>query len=413
MNKLVNSNSFVIFILFVSFLIKMSLLHFIPQELAETYKWEIFNQNYHENLSYSYFFKNSGLIEFSNYTPLLFPIIMYPLTQISQILFILFQILCSVIASYLLFLVTKKIFNKKIALIFLFIFCFFPLNIYYSIQFTSINLFIFLFSFYLLILLDLLKKNINLINIFFFNLLSVLCILTRFEFVLIYLFTIFYLIFVDILKIKKIILSFLIIFTLTSPLMLRNLHIHGNLIFIGNNLGINFWTGWYEPNVSNRKNTYSIQNDGTSSLLSSEVNEKILKLPTDNWETNLNNIYYKEAINNIKKNIINIPILFIKRIFSQTFWFIDHDYPRANNLLFTITWLFIILNFLQYSFRNFKKVFSKKEKHIEKIIYVYLFYYLVFFSSFLVIPSCRLFLLPLVSILASENIYYLYKKFNF
>ena len=60
-------------------------------------------------------------------------------------------------------------------------------------------------------------------------------------------------------------------------------------------------TYWYEPNVSNRKNTYSIQNDGTSSLLSSEVNEKILKLPTDNWETNLNNIYYKEAINNIKK----------------------------------------------------------------------------------------------------------------
>ena len=62
---------------------------------------------------------------------------------------------------------------------------------------------------------------------------------TRFEFVLIYLFTILYLIFVDILKIKKL-YYLLILFILTSPLMLRNLHTHGNLIFIGNNLGINF-----------------------------------------------------------------------------------------------------------------------------------------------------------------------------
>ena len=69
----------------------MSLLHFIPQELAETYKGNFQSKLSRKSIIFL-LFKNSELIEFSNYTPLLFPIIMYPLTQISQILFILFQI---------------------------------------------------------------------------------------------------------------------------------------------------------------------------------------------------------------------------------------------------------------------------------------------------------------------------------
>ena len=107
-------------------------------------------------------------------------------------LVIFFQIFLS-LASILMFYEILKVIKieKKLTLILSFIFAFFPLNVYATLQISSVTLQIFLIVMFFLFLFRY-ENNNSLLNLSLFSLVSGLLILTRGEFFIFYILTILY-----------------------------------------------------------------------------------------------------------------------------------------------------------------------------------------------------------------------------
>ena len=391
----------------------MSLSTFLfPPVFEDAWEWPVINYNFKNDLIFSYFLIDNLIdVKFSNYMPILYNIFLMPLLDVSNSFAMNFQIFLTVLTSLLFYLSAKTLYNFRVALIFLLIFSFFPLNVYSNIKFSNINLFLFFLSILTLFFVKYLNDK-NIYNLVIINIAACLCILTRSEFLLLYFFLIVYLIFLKKINLKYFLSSLIIFLICLSPFILRNLNAHGKIIITAESFGINLWRGWFEPNTSNSKNINSIRNDGTSKLLSKETNQKIKNLDVkNNWESNLNDIYLNEAIQNIKKNYLEVPIILFNRAFSILFWFVDHDYKNANHFLIVIPWIFLVINFLVSLKRNYRNYFDLKKNYLEKYFLFYIIYYIFLFSVFFVIPRYKLFLLPFISIIAAENIdYYLNKS---
>ena len=100
---------------------------------------------------------------------------------------------------------------------------------------------------------------------------------------------------------------------------------NNNLILTSNNLGINLWQSWNEPNTSNIKNINSLKINGISDLLSDSAKIKIEHLKNDsNWIYKVNKIYFDEIIKKFKQNKLEFVKIYFSRIFSLYFWFINY-----------------------------------------------------------------------------------------
>ena len=154
---------------------------------------------------------------------------------------IIIQIILSTYSIYLFYQLNQNFFSNKLSLINSIIFSFFPLNVYACGQISSINLQIIFSLLFLKFLLLLINKE-ELRNIIFFSIVSGLLILTRGEFILIFIIIILFSIFSKKIKLVNLVKIILIVSLVISPYVIRN-YVHFNQVLLVKSLGYNLWKG--------------------------------------------------------------------------------------------------------------------------------------------------------------------------
>ena len=272
--------------------------------------------------------------------------------------------------------INKIFFSQKISFYSSLVFSFFPIHVYACSQISSISLqTFFLLSFFYLFFQ--LSKKADFLSILIFSFVSGLLILLRGEFIVILFFSIFYLFIFFKIKLKNIILIMLISIITISPYLTRNI-LTFDKITITKSFGFNLWKG---NNVNSGVEGSEFMDETLKEKVNSVYKDKFFRI-------NVDKIYTKEAIDNIKNDQEKYLISYFKKILA--FLFIDNNSTQLNYynpfhylplLLIGVTSLFgIILS-------------DKKSTKMNYLILIFLLNVLIF-SSFFILPRYKLSILP-------------------
>ena len=397
-----NTKNYLLGLIILSFLLRVLTVYFI-RDTNITNEWGVLVDNLVKYKSYSFYTFEDQLIP-SAFMPPLYPFFLYLLKVISPTegnsflyLIFFFQIIFSTFSVYLFYQICKNFFSKKYSLVNSLIFSIIPINVYACGQISSVSLQIFLSLLFLKFLLSIIK-NQKLKNIIIFSMTSGVLILIRGEFILIFSLIIFFIFIKKKIKLADLIKICLITLLIISPYVVRN-YIQFDQIFIVKSLGYNLWKG----------NNELATVDGFETLESPKF--KNLKSNLDSleknkyYEVNRDNIFLKEALNNLKEDSPKYLKLFFKRIFSYYFIDMNSKYPDYYNFLHIFP--IIILSVLSFPGLI---VFYKMNKFKNNCIILYLLSNLIIFSIFFILPRYKMIILPIQLILAAYFIEYVLKK---
>ena len=387
-----------------SLLLRLITVYFVRDNHLDN-EWQILLNNLVNYKSYSFYTFDNQLIP-SAYMPPMYAFFIYlirvatsfeGINLVYSVIFI--QVVLSTYSIYLFYQINQNFFSDKLSLINSFIFSIFPLNIYYCGQISSISLQIILSLLFLKFLILLIHEN-RLGNIFLFSIISGLLILTRGEFLLIFILIIFFISFNKKIKLTNLIKVFIIVLLIISPYVVRN-YIHFNQIFIAKSSGYNLWKG----------NNQLSPPGGYENLRKSEfykLNDRLDKLEKNKfYEINRDKIFLYEAINNLRENSFHYFKLFSKKLFSYYFIDLNSNYPNYYNL-------FHVLPICLISILSFPGLFTffQKNKFEYKCLGLYFFSNLLIFSVFFILPRYKLIILPVQIILAAHFINYIIKRYK-
>ncbi len=398
----INSSIYSLTLLIVlTFLFRIVAVYFIEEmnvdiDLSSKYvnEWNILLQNLIKFKSYSFYTFEGELIP-SVYMPPMYPFFLYLIKVFTSFegknllnaIFIA-QIVLSTYSIYLFYQINQNFFSNNISLINSAVFSFFPLNIYVCGQVSSICLQILLSLLFLNLLLKLLKAE-TFKNTILFSIASGLLILTRGEFILIFFIIILFSIYKKKIKLINFVKIILIISLILSPYLIRN-YMHFNQITLVKSLGYNLWKGNNE--LSSVQGYENYKNNKFEDL-----EFKIKNLEKNKYyEINRDNIFLKEAKNNLNEKPFSYLNLFFRKILS--FYFIDlkSTYPNYYNI-FNILPVLIIAIFSLPGLLLFLKKRNIKNDHF----LIYLFSNLFIFSIFFILPRYKLIILPIQIIFAA------------
>ena len=396
---------FLTWLILLSFLLRLISVYFV-RDINIEHEWHILLDNLIKYRSYSFYTFNDQLIP----SVLLPPIYLFFLYFVkivtsfegSNFLYsiIFIQIILSTYSVYLFYQLNQNFFSNKLSLVNSIIFSVIPLNIYTCGQISSITLQIFFSLLFLNFLLAITEKQTKL-NMLIFSMVSGLLILTRGEFILIFILIIFFIYKNKKIKLINVIKIFIIVFLIISPYLARN-YIHFNQIFLVKSLGFNLWKG---NNELSRVEGYEEKFD--------RIEFQNLKLNLTNleknkyYEINRDNIFLNEAINNLNRNPLRYFKLFFEKFFS--FYFIDLNSSYPNYYSFFHIFPIIILSV--FSFPGLF-IFYKINKFKNRCLGFYLFSNLIIFSVFFILPRYKLIILPIQLILSAYFIIFILKKLN-
>ena len=285
------------------------------------------------------------------------------------------QVLLASISVIIFYKINKLFFSNKISLFNALLFSLFPLYTYSCSQISSASLHIFL-------------------AMFFYSLIAGLLILTRREFIIIFVLSSFYLFLFFKISIKKILLIVLIALVTTSPYLIRNFFIFEK-ITIQAGFGYNLW----KANNPNAKVEGSL-------VIDNELQQKIDKVPKDKfYRINEDRIFLNEAIKNIKENPKRYLILYLKKVIS--FLFIDID-SSQNNYYNPLHYIPVLVLGITSLFGIFLS--SKKSYNLNYLILIF-FLYIMIFSIFALLPRYQLSIIPLQIIFTGILLNYIQNKF--
>ena len=290
---------------------------------------------------------------------------------VKTILFI--QILLSGVSILIFYKINSLLFSKKISLISSYIFSFFPIYVYSSIQISSISIQIFLNLLFIFFTLKIMQKTIDYKIIIKLGVVSGLCILLRGEFILIFFFSLIFLKYTNLINLKNLCIIFLISLLTTSPYLVRN-YINFEKITITKSFGYNLWKG----------NNVDSSVEGSESSIAfetGEIKDKITELKKNNlYDFNYDKIFLDNAIRTIQDD----PKLFIerylKKFFSLTFLNLKSNYPGyyhpVNIIPIILLSIFFILSIL----------FGYQKKSVYIYLILNLFLTVAIFSIFFILP---------------------------
>jgi len=387
----------------ISFLSRISVSYFFGDKAFDGQgEWGILVESLIFFNTYSLYHFDDLLVP-SVYMPPLYPFILYLINIISLNkidfinLIIFFQAIISTLSVYIFYKINLNFFSSKLSLFNSLIFSMFPLNIYISGQISSITLQVFLSLLFLNFLLLIINKQTKK-NIIFFSIVSGLLILTRGEFILIFIFLMVALI--KKIKFSNLIKIILITLLVISPYMIRN-YVHFNNIILVKSLGFNLWKGNNELSLVEGYEEYD--NIKFKKLKSNLLSLEKIK----NYEINRDKLFMDEA----KEYLINDPVRYINLFFKKllSFYLVDlsSTYPKYYSFYnFVPTLLISLLSFpgLFLFYRN------KNIKHDSLLLYLGL--NLIIFSIFFILPRYKLIILPIQIILIGCFIKYVLDKLN-
>ena len=291
---------------------------------------------------------------------------------------IFFQIIFSLISIHIFYSIIIQFEKKNLSNLITFLFAFFPLNIYATVQISSITLQIFLFLCFFLFLLKL-RKKIKINNLFSFSFFSGLLILMRGEFFLFYFFSLFYFFIFESKKIKTIIISLAITLMVISPYIYRN-YLNFNTFALTKSFGYNLLKG----------NNPTLKIEGNASFVENEFDRKKLRIKTDNdYEINLDNLYRDKALNFLQTDTLKYVKFYFLKIFAFLFFDINSTYPNYYNFVHLGPKL--VLSFMSFV----GALFFLKKKGFYQFLSIFYFLNIFLFSVFFILPRYSLILLPI------------------
>lgn len=294
---------------------------------------------------------------------------------------LIIQILLSAVSTYTFYKINLIFFSKKISLISSYIFCFFPLYIYSTLQISSISIQILFSLIFLFFILKIMCGSKNFVTIFALGFISGLSMLLRGEFILIFLFSITYLIYLKLMDFKKLLIIILITIVTISPYLVRN-YLNFQKVTITKSFGYNLWKGNNIDSTVEGSESFKAFNSGG-------INQKIQNLEKNNlYDFNYDQIFLNYSIEFIKKD----PILFVKRylkkFFSFTFFNINSNYPSYYNFLNILPSILLSIFFMLSIF------FAYQKKSTYNYLVFNLFLTIAIFSLFFILPRYKLIILP-------------------
>ncbi len=283
--------------------------------------------------------------------------------------------------------------DKLIALLITAIFSFFPINIYASLQISSITLQIFLIILFLYFLLIFnLRNEIKFLS--FFSIISGLLILIRGEFLVFYIFALLYLIIFLKKKYSKILFSLFITLLIVSPYLHRNYHIFDEIV-LTKSFGYNLLKG----------NNPSKIIEGNASFVENQYDIESLKISTDNnYEINLDNFYKDRALEFIKNDPFDYLKLYFIKVLTFLFFDINSTYPNYYNFFHIFPKIIVAIA----SF--FGGILSLQKRGFFQFLAFYYFLNILLFSVFFILPRYSLICLPVQLLLSIEFFRFLRRK---
>tara|TARA_B100000029_G_C17537396_1_gene945407 strand:- start:415 stop:1647 length:1233 start_codon:yes stop_codon:yes gene_type:complete len=403
MKKKIKFNfSILFFIILIGFLARLFVILFYGDTKIDN-EWSILLNNLYNHQTYAYYQFENKLIP-SSYMPPLYPFILYLLKIISfnkiNILYLIFslQLLLSLFSIYIFYKINEQVFSSKIAKINTLIFSLFPLNVYAVSQTSSITLQVFLSLLFLRYFFLINNKSTNK-DILIFSIISSLLLLTRGEFLLIFIPSLVYKLAYKKISLTKLVSIFIISIIIISPYLIRN-YIKFEKIHIANVTGFALWKG----------NNSSMKVEGYENIDDfKNIKNKIEKISYDNfYESKRDDIFLEEGLKNIKKYPSEYFILYIKKILSFYFFDINSTY----NKYYHFAHIFPVALISVLSLPGLI-IFWKSKDLNKRYLLIYIFLYISIVSIFFILPRYKLAILPVQIILSTYSINYLLEKFNF
>ena len=309
-------------------------------------------------------------------------------------LLIFIQIILNLISIIILYKILIKFVSKLTSNLICLIFTSFPINIYGSVQVSSITLQIFLILSFLFFLLEL-SKNKNFKNILIFSFFSGLLILIRGEFFIFYLFSLIYFFIFNEKKIKILLISAILTSLIISPYLVRNF-INFDTIVLTKSFGYNLLKG----------NNPSMKVEGDPEFIEINFNRNDLEIRTDSkYEINLDNFYKIAAIEYLKEE----PIKYIKFYFIKVFSFLTINLDSSDPNYYHPMHVFpkLLISF----FSILGAILLIKKKGFFQFLSIFYLINILFFSIFFILPRYSLILLPVKLLLSSFIIEKLGRKY--
>ena len=385
-----------------SFILRLVATYFVRDTGIEN-EWGVLLDNLSQHNSYSFFSFNGKLVP-SVLLPPMYAFFIYFIKIITSFIrldllysIIFMQIVMSTYAVYIFYEINQNFFSNKLSFINSFIFSIIPLNIYTCGQTSSATIQLLLSLIFLKFFFLIIKKQTKK-DVIIFAAVSGLLILTRGEFVIIFVLTLLFIFLGKKINITNSIKIVIIVFLVISPYVIRN-YIHFNQVIIVKSLGFNLWKG----------NNQLSQVAGYEKFTIDEfenLNYKVNNIEKNKYyEINLDNIFLDEAINNLQKNPIRYIKLFFKKL--SSFYFIDLESSYPNYYNFFHIFPVVILSLLSFPSLI---VFFRNNKFENKYLGLYFFLNLVIFSIFFILPRYKIVILPVQIILAGYTLNYVIKK---
>jgi len=417
-NQILDYKNFIFLLIGLSFVIRLVTIYFYHDKWLDQ-EWEVLLNNLIKYKAYTYYGPPIPHI----ILPPLYPFFLYFLNifvfaevNLSSIT-IFVQIILSTISIYVFYKINQKIFSNASSLISACIFSFFPLNIYAAGQMSSITLQIFLSLLFILLLFNLTEKQSKK-GIIYLSLISGLLILTRGEFILIYVVTLFYLFLKSKIKLTNIFIIVLCTFLVASPYLVRN-YITFKQITVAKALGFNLWKGNNQLSTVEGYGDFNLgfynvaeisseKNINFKNPIFKSLNEKVNSLNKDKfYEINKDSVFLEEALKNLNEDPVKYLKLFFKKILS--FYFIDFNSTYLSYYSFFHFIPALVIGILSFP----GLILALKEKDFKiRYLSTYLILTIVIFSIFFILPRYKLTILPIQIILTVYFAKYIFKKLN-
>lgn len=402
--RLINKYFYNIFIVIsISIILRLLLLNTYGDSTLENEWGVIFN-----NL------KNFGVLAYRSFEDYLVPSVYMPPLYVYFIFLIdvfspeilnlvqsilITQILLSAITTYFFYKINFFLFNKKLSIISSYIFSLFPLNIYSSLQISSISLQIFLSVIFLYLILKILSGNDKIKICLFLSFISGLTVLLRGEFIIIYFFTVVYLIYYKKLNFYKVAVIILVTILTTSPYLVRNYMVFEK-ITVTKSFGYNLWKGNnIDATVEGSETNLAFKTD--------KIKEKIDVIEKNNlYEFNYDKIFLESSLKFIDENKLLFLKRYIKKVLTFSFFNLNSNYPGyyhpLNILSLTILSIIFMIGIIS--------IISKKKSIFLNYFLLNLIVTIGIFAIFFILPRYKLIILPVQLILINFWLSKYFKK---
>ncbi len=302
------------------------------------------------------------------------------------------QIIISSITPIIFYKILANFFDNTLAIIGALTFSLFPLIVYSAGQISSVTIYLFLLVYFIKLVLDL-STNQSIKKIIILSIIAGILILTRRDFLLIYIISLIYMTIFFKINYKNIFLMIIISILTISPYLIRN-YLAFDKIIVHSGLGYNVWKA-YNPKA--KVEGYYVETTELKAKLNTVKKDIFYRINEDKF-------YFDEAKKYISEDPSKYLGLYIKRLFSFYFYDLDSSQKNYYNIFHIYPILFLslvsLVGFFTYQKQNMKL------NYVILIMFIILFVY----SSFAILPRYKIYLLPFQIILGLRCVELLIKK---